>query len=73
MKYIFNTLIGVGVFFILGAAGSSDLDSMSFELAAAEIVLGGLMIFISLYGKRQLMRKRGKIIKLREGHFFQGA
>lgn len=73
MKYIFNALVAVGVFLLLGAAGSSDLNTMSFEQAVFELVLGGGLIFVSLYGKRQLMRKRGKIIKLREGRFSQGA
>ena len=50
MKTLFECIVSVGLFIIIGAAGSTDLNTISLTQAILIVILGLVIMFIGLIG-----------------------
>lgn len=50
MKTLFECIVSVGLFIIVGAAGSTDLNTISLTQAILIVILGLVIMFIGLIG-----------------------
>lgn len=50
MKTLFECVVSVGLFIIIGAAGSTDLNTISLTQAILFVILGLVIMFIGIVG-----------------------
>ena len=50
MKTLFECIVSVGLFIIIGAAGSTDLNTISLTQAILIVILGLVIMFIGIVG-----------------------
>ena len=48
MKTLFECIVSVGLFIIIGAAGSTDLNTISLTQAILIVILGLVIMFIGI-------------------------
>jgi hypothetical protein len=58
MNTFFQCIVSVGLFIIIGAAGSTDLNTISLTQAILTVILGLVIIFIGLIGCK--VAKKGR-------------
>ena len=50
MKTFFECIIGIGLFIIIGSAGSTDINAISLTQAILIVILGLVIMFIGIVG-----------------------
>lgn len=63
MNTFFEIVVSVGLFIIIGVAGSSDLNAISLTQTILFIILGLVIMFIGIIGCKAA-RKEGKHDKI---------
>jgi len=58
MKTLFECIVSVGLFIIIGAAGSTDLNTISLTQTILFVILGLVIMFIGLVGCK--VAKKGR-------------
>ena len=58
MKTLFECVVSVGLFIIIGAAGSTDINTISLTQAMLTVILGLVIIFIGVIGCKAAKKGR---------------
>ena len=58
MNTFFQCIVSVGLFIIIGAAGSTDLNAISLTQTILIIILGLVIMFIGIIGCNQAKKGR---------------
>ena len=58
MKTLFECVVSVGLFIIIGAAGSTDINTISLTQAMLTVILGLVIIFIGVIGCKAVKKGR---------------
>lgn len=58
MNTLYQCIVSVGLFIIIGAAGSTDLNTISLTQAILTVILGLVITFIGLVGCNSVKKGR---------------
>jgi hypothetical protein len=56
LKGLFNGIIGYGIFMIMGTAGASDLETLTFGQSVFKVLIAIVFISIGIFGKKALAK-----------------
>ena len=56
LKGLFNGIIGFGIFIIMGAAGASDMNTLTFGQCIFRVIIAIIFIGFGVHGKKALAK-----------------
>ena len=56
LRGLFNGIIGFGIFIIMGAAGASDMDTLTFCQCIFRVIIAIIFIGIGVHGKKSFAK-----------------
>lgn len=58
MNTFFQCIVSVGLFIIIGAAGSTDINAISLTQAILIVTIGLVIMFVGIFGYKETSKRK---------------